>query len=171
MYQESPCSDVFRKRVTKPPLKQKQRQKHLTWEKEKNNWTVAQWSNVLFSDESKLHLIWKPRSQSLEEDWRGTESMLLEVQCEVSSVSDDLGCHIICWCWSNVFSEVHNQRSHLPRNLGALHVLISFMEMLISFTPARLGTYPHCQNYMLYNILYYIKLYNITKYCSFNVVL
>ncbi len=23
--------------------------------------------------------------------------MLLEVQCEVSTVSDDLGCHVICW--------------------------------------------------------------------------
>ncbi len=41
--------------------------------------------------------------QSLEEEWRGTESMLLEVQCEASTVSDDLGCHIICWCWFTVF--------------------------------------------------------------------
>ncbi len=57
------------------------------------------------------------RSQSLEEEWRGTDSMLLEVQCEVSTVSDDLGCHVICWCWSTVFSEVHSQRSHLPGNL------------------------------------------------------
>ncbi len=30
------------------------RQKRLTWAKEKNNWTVAQWSKVLFSDESKF---------------------------------------------------------------------------------------------------------------------
>ncbi len=45
------------------------------------------------------------RSQSLEEECRGTESMFLEVQCEVSTVSDDLGCHAICWCWSTVFSE------------------------------------------------------------------
>ncbi len=29
--------------------------------------------------------------------------MLLEVQCEVSTVSDGLGCHVICWCWSTVF--------------------------------------------------------------------
>ncbi len=29
--------------------------------------------------------------------------MLLEVQCEVSTVSDDLGCHVICWCWYTVF--------------------------------------------------------------------
>ncbi len=58
--------------------------------------------------------IWKSRSQSLEEEWRGTDSMLLEVQCEVSTVSDDLGCHVICWWLSTVFSEVHSQRSHLP---------------------------------------------------------
>ncbi len=30
------------------------RQRRLTWAKEKNNWTVAQWSKVLFSDESKF---------------------------------------------------------------------------------------------------------------------
>ncbi len=31
------------------------RQRRLTWTKEKKkNWTVAQWSKVLFSDESKL---------------------------------------------------------------------------------------------------------------------
>ncbi len=47
-------SDVFRKRATKPLLNQRQRQKHLTWAVEKNNWTVAQWSKVLFWDESKF---------------------------------------------------------------------------------------------------------------------
>ncbi len=46
--------------------------------------------------------------------------MLLEVQCEVSTVSDDLGCHVICCFWSTVFSEVHSQRSHLPGNFRAL---------------------------------------------------
>ncbi len=30
------------------------RQRRLTWTKEKKNWTVAQWSKVLFSDESKF---------------------------------------------------------------------------------------------------------------------
>ncbi len=48
VHQESPRSDVFRKRATKPLLNQRQRQKHLI----ENNWTVAQWSKVLFSDES-----------------------------------------------------------------------------------------------------------------------
>ncbi len=51
---KSPRSDVFRKRATKPLLNQRQRQKHLTWAVEKKNWTVAQWSKVLFSDESKF---------------------------------------------------------------------------------------------------------------------
>ncbi len=50
--QESPRSDIFRKRATKPLLKQKHRQKYLTWAKDKKNWTVAQWSKVLFTDES-----------------------------------------------------------------------------------------------------------------------
>ncbi len=54
VHQESPRSDVFRKRATKPLLNQRQRQKRLTWAKEKKNWTVAQWSKVLFSDESKF---------------------------------------------------------------------------------------------------------------------
>ncbi len=42
VHQESPRSDVFRKRATKPLLNQRQRQKHLTWAVEKKNWTVAQ---------------------------------------------------------------------------------------------------------------------------------
>ncbi len=54
VHQESPRSDVFRKRATKPLLNQRQHQKHLTWAGEKKNWTVAQWSKVLFSDESKF---------------------------------------------------------------------------------------------------------------------
>ncbi len=53
---ESPWSDVFRKRATKPLLNQRQHQKRLTWTVEKKNWTVAQWSKVLFSDESKFFI-------------------------------------------------------------------------------------------------------------------
>ncbi len=99
VHQESPRSDVFRKRATKPLLNQRQRQKHLTWAVEKNNWTVAQWSKVLFSDESQFfafHLEIKVPE-------------LLEL------------CRVICWCWFTVFSEVHSQRSHLPGNFRALH--------------------------------------------------
>ncbi len=99
VHQESPRSDVFRKRATKPLLNQRQRQKRLTWAVEKN----LSGPKSSFSDESKFAFHLETRSQILEEEWRGTESMLLEVQCEVSTVSDDLGCHVICWCWSTVF--------------------------------------------------------------------
>ncbi|KAI2652671.1 Transposable element Tc1 transposase [Labeo rohita] len=37
-----------------PLLNHRQRQRRLTWAKEKKKWTVAQWSKVLFSDESKF---------------------------------------------------------------------------------------------------------------------
>ncbi len=72
VHQESPRSDIFRKRATKPLLKQKHRPNNLTWAKEKNNWTVAQWSNVLFSDESKFSIsfinqgprVWRKRGEA-----------------------------------------------------------------------------------------------------------
>ncbi len=35
VHQESPCSDIFRKRATTPLLNQRQRQKRLTWAVEK----------------------------------------------------------------------------------------------------------------------------------------
>ncbi len=89
------------------------------------------------------------RSQSLEEEWRGTDSMLLEVQCEVSTVSDDLGCHVICWCWSTVFSEVHSQHSHLPGHFRTLNASFCWQALWRCWFhfPAGLGTCPHCQKY------------------------
>ncbi len=76
---------------------------------------------------------------------RGTESMLLEVQCEVSTVSDDLGCHVIWWCWSTVFSEVHSQ----PGNLRARHAFFCWQALWRCWFhfPAGFGTCPHCQRY------------------------
>ncbi len=56
VHQESPRSYIFRKRATKPLLNQKHCQKNLIWAKEKKNWTVTQWSKVLFSDESKFSI-------------------------------------------------------------------------------------------------------------------
>ncbi len=67
VHQESPRSDVFRKRATKPLLKQRQRQKRLTWAVEKKNWTVAQWSKV----------IWKSRSGV----WRKTGEAQKSTSC------------------------------------------------------------------------------------------
>ncbi len=39
----------------------------------------------------------------------------------VSTVCDDLGCNVICWCWSIVFFENQRHCTRLPRNVGALH--------------------------------------------------
>ncbi len=70
VHQESPRSEIFRKRATKPLLKQKHRQKHLTWAKEKNNWTVAQWSKVLFSEESAFCISFRNQGPRV---WRKCE--------------------------------------------------------------------------------------------------
>ncbi len=48
MRQEPPHTDVSKN------LAKGCRQRRLTWAKEKKNWTVAQWSKVIFSDESKF---------------------------------------------------------------------------------------------------------------------
>ncbi len=118
--------------------------------KHQKNWTVAQWSNVLFSDESKYCISFGnqgPRVWRKSGEWR--ESMLLEVQCEVSTVSDDLGCHVICWCWYTVFSEVDGQRNRLPGYFRALHASFCWQALWRCWFhfPAGLGTCPHCQRY------------------------
>ncbi len=75
VHQESPCSDIFRKRATEPLLKQKHRQKHLTWAKEKKNWTVAQ---LLFSDERhRIHVAWSPVWSFHSQWWFGLPCHLL----------------------------------------------------------------------------------------------
>ncbi len=83
---------------------------------------------------------------------------VLEVQCEVSTVSDDLGCHVICWCWSTVFSEVHSQRSQLSGHFRALHASFCWQALWRCwFTfPAGLGTCPH---FSLFSRLYFEHLY------------
>ncbi len=129
--------------------KPKHHQKHLTWAKETNNWTVAQWSKVLFSDESRFSISFGNQGPRVWRKSGGTESKLLEVQCEVSTVCDDLGCRVICWCWSTVFSEVQSQRSHLPGHFRALHASFCWQALWRCWFhfQAGLGTCPHCQRY------------------------
>ncbi len=54
VHQESPRSDIFRKRATKPLLKRNNVRSILPGLRRKRNWTVDQWSKVLFSDKSKF---------------------------------------------------------------------------------------------------------------------
>ncbi len=90
----------------------------------------------------------------LEEERRGTESMLLEVQCEVSEVQ----CEVsevemiwgdVCWCWSTVFYQVQSQCSRLPGDFRALYASICWQALWRCWFqfPAGLGICPHCQWY------------------------
>ncbi len=54
VHQESPLLRHLQEKGYQTTSEQNQRQTHLTWAKEKKNWTVAQGSKVLFSDESKF---------------------------------------------------------------------------------------------------------------------
>ncbi len=40
----------------KPLLNNRPRQKRLAWAKDKKDWTAAEWSKVMFSDESKFQI-------------------------------------------------------------------------------------------------------------------
>lgn len=63
---------------------------HPTWAKEKKNQTVAQWSKLLFSNVKFVFHLEIKNTESLKEEWGDPEPMLLEVQCEVFTFSDDL---------------------------------------------------------------------------------
>ncbi len=107
--------------LVKPLLNHRQHQRRLTWAKEKKNWTVAQWSKVLFSDESKFCISFGNQGPRV---WRkGGEAH--SPSCMKSSVKFHslwwFGVHVICWCWSIVFFENQRHCTRLPRNFGALH--------------------------------------------------
>lgn len=72
----------------KPLLNYRQR---FAWVKDKNDWTAAKWSKVMF--------LWKWRSQILEQERQDTEYILLKVQCKVSTNSDGLVYHVVCCSW------------------------------------------------------------------------
>ncbi len=99
------------------------RKRHLTWAKGKKNWTVTQWSKVLFSDESKFCISFGDQGPRV---WRkGGEAH--SPSCLKSSVKFPQSvmiwvCNVICLCWSIVFFENQRHCTCLPRNLGALHV-------------------------------------------------
>ncbi len=114
--------------LVKPLLNHRQRQRRLTWAKEKKNWTVAQWSKVLFSDESKFCISFGNQGPRV---WRkGGEAH--SPSCMKSSVKFPQSVMIWCamssagvgpLCGPTPHNVVENQRhcTRLPRNFGALH--------------------------------------------------
>ncbi len=148
-HQESPRSDVFRKRATKPLLNQRQHQKHLLpglWRKRtglllsgpKSSFQME--VNFAFHLEIKvpesggrlerhrIHVAWSPVWSFHSQWWFG------------------LPCHLLVLV--HCVSEVHSQRSHLPGNFRALHASFCWQALWSWFHfPAGLGTCPHCQRY------------------------
>ncbi len=149
VHQESPRSDVFRKRATKPLLNQRQCQKHLTWAVEKKNWTVAQWSKVLFSDESKFCIsfgnqgprVWR-KSGEAQNPCCLKSSVKFPQSVMIWAAMSSAGVWPLCFLKSS-------QRSHLPGNFRALHAFFCWQALWRCWFhfPAGLGTCPHCQRY------------------------
>ncbi len=97
------------------------RQRRLTWAKKKKNWTVAQWSKVLFSDESKFCISFGNQGPRV---WRKVEKLIAQVAWSPVLSFHSLwwfGCNVICWCWSIVFFVNQRHCTRLPRHFGALH--------------------------------------------------
>ncbi len=150
VHQESPRSDVFRKRATKPLLNQRQCQKSLTWAVEKKNWTVAEWSKVLVSDESKFCIsfgnqgprVWR-KSGEAQNTCCLKSSVKFPQSVMIWAAMSSAGVGPLC------FLEVHSQCSHLPGNFWTLHASFCWQALWRCWFhfPAGLGTCPHCQRY------------------------
>ncbi len=96
------------------------RQRHLTWAKEKKNWTVAQWSKVLFSDESKFCFsfgesrVWRKGGEAhsprcLKSSVKFPQSVM------IWGAMSPAGVDPLC------FFENQQHCTRLPRHFGALH--------------------------------------------------
>ncbi len=127
----------------KPLLNNRQHQKRLAW-------TAAEWSKVMFSDESKFCIsfgnqgprVWRKRGEAqnpccLRSSVKFPQSVMV------------LGCHVICWCWSTVFSEVQGQHSRIPGSFRALHASCCWPTLWRCrfHFPTGLGTCTQCQSY------------------------
>ncbi len=110
--------------LVKPLLNHRQRQRRLTWAKEKKNWTVAQWSKVLFSDESKFCISFGNQGPRV---WRkGGEAH--SPSCMKSSVKFTQSVMI----WGAMSSAGVGPLCFLSTSCFLL--LTSFLKMLISFS-------------------------------------
>ncbi len=136
VYQESPRSDVFRKRATKPLLNQRQCQKRLTWAVEKKNWTVAQWSKVLISDESKFCIsfgnqgprVWR-KSGEAQNPCCLKSSVKFPQSVMIWAAMSSAGVGPLCFLKSTVNAAIYQEILE-----QCFLLLTSFMEMLISFS-------------------------------------
>ncbi len=123
--------------LVKPLRNHRPRQRRLTWAKEKKNWTVVQWSKVLFSDESKFCISFGNQGPRV---WRkGGEAH--SPSCLKSSVKfpqsvmiwgamSSAGVGPLCFLKTNVTAPVYQDIS----STSCFLLLASFLKMLISFS-------------------------------------
>ncbi len=112
-------------------------QRRLTWAKKKKNWTVAQWSKVLFSDESKFCIsfgnqgprVWRKggeaqRPSCLKSSAKFPQSVMIWVQCHLL---------VLVHC---VFRKPTSLQPFTKKclNTSCFLLLTSFLKMLISFS-------------------------------------
>ncbi len=150
VHQESPRSDVFRKRATKPLLNQRQRQKRLTWAVEKKNWTVAQWSKVLFSDESKFCIsfgnqgprVWR-KSGEAQNPCCLKSSVKFPKSVMIWAAMSSAGVGPLCFLKSTVNAAIYQE---ILEHFHASFCWQALWRCWFHF-PAGLGTCPHCQRY------------------------
>ncbi len=122
--------------LVKPLLNHRQRQRRLTWAKEKKNWTVAQWSKVLFSDESKFCSSFENQGpRVLRKGGEAHSSSCLKSSVKFL-VCDDLGCNVIagvgplCFLKTNAILHPFNKKFW---STSCFLLLTSFLKMLIFF--------------------------------------
>ncbi len=123
--------------LVKPLLNHRQRQRRLTWAKEKKNWTVAQWSEFLFSDESKFCISFENQGPRV---WRRVEKLIAQVAWSPVWSFHSLWwfgvqCHLLmmdplCFLKTNITAPSYQEiLEHFM-----LLLLTSFLKMLISFS-------------------------------------
>ncbi|KAK3548463.1 hypothetical protein QTP70_013153 [Hemibagrus guttatus] len=120
--------------LVKPLLNHREHQRRLTWAKEKKNWTVAQWSKVLFSDESKFCIsfgnqgprVWRKGGEahspsSLKSSVKFPQSVM------IWGAMSSAGVGPLCCLKTKVTAPVYQEI------LEHFLLLTSFLKMLISF--------------------------------------
>ncbi len=91
-------------------------QRRLTWAKEKKNWTIAQWSNVLFSDESKFCIsfgnqgprVWRKGREAHSPSWlKSSVKFFQSVMIWVAMSSAGVG--PLCFLKTNVTAHFYQE--------------------------------------------------------------
>ncbi len=155
-HQEPPHTDVFKEfgyscriPLVKPLLNHRQRQRRLTWAKEKKNWLVAQWSKVLFQMrasfvfhlETKVPRVWRNGGEAhspscMKSSVKFPQSVMIWVQCHLLVL-------VHCVFWKPTSLHPFTKKFW---STSCFLLLTSFLKMLISFS-SRIWHLPHCQKH------------------------